>query len=1212
MNTSYAHHRLILSCLYSPSTGVKSCSLYSILNEQSDTAVDLDCPLNIPRSRIMVVGCCDGLVCIAAGKEVCIWNPSTRKSKRLPNVDMGYLFYRYGFCYDESIDDYKVVGFFSTAGPSDGDVEVKVYTSKTDSWRSIVDSSDFMPWNDSGIYVKGALHWAPWGESHKVIVSLDLAKEKFGEVLQPDYGDGHSQSMLAVVSGCLCVVRNYDGARVDVWVMKEYGRRESWIKLVVMVPYNSHPSNFGYSLPLCILKIGEVLVLYLKHCVQSLNTILRQMHLVRYNPKDVTFTYPTLHNCPLYFVAYPYIESLVLLDTLGFDCNTTSKRSKGRIVGCCDGLVCGTIYGGVSILNPSTRRSKRLPDVEMPSPFHSIVMYGFGYDESIDDYKVAVFSRDGNNSGFYFEAKGEVYSLRTNSWRRIGGFTCGLESLVMHVSGTYLNGALHWISCSLYSILNEQSDTAVDLDFPSKVSNHRGTIVGCCDGLVCVASDREVFIWNPSTRKSKRLPDVEIPSPYHYIAMHGFGYDESIDDYKVAVFSCDANNQNRGFEAEGKLYSLRTNSWRRIRGFPSCLHMDVSGTYLNGALHWIVRRIVGCCDGLVCGTIYGGVSIWNPSTRRSKRLPDVEMPSPYHYIVMYGFGYDESIDDYKVAVFSRDCNNSGFYFEAKGEVYSLRTNSWRRIGGFTCGLHMDISGTYLNGALHWTSCSLYSILNEQSDTAVDLDFPSKVSNHRGTIVGCCDGLVCVASDREVFIWNPSTRKSKRLPDVEIPSPYHYIAMHGFGYDESIDDYKVAVFSCDANNQNRGFEAEGNVYSLRTNSWRRIRGFPSCLHMDVSGTYLNGALHWISCSLHSILNEKSDTAVELDFPWNDHRWGTWIVGCCYGLVCVRAGQEVVGVFSHVHTLEIEVKVYTLRTNSWRRIGDFPHLLGFGEEGTYLNGALHWTWAGVAGFSSINNTKGNEAVDLDCPLKASNSRPVSILGCCDGLVCVATDRELSIWNPSTRKSKRLPKMPNPSITSYGFGYDESTDDYKTPSWRRIEGSPHRLPSDGLGTYLNGARHWTGRSDSNVGSIIVSVDLVKEAHGEVLEPDYGDGHVYRSSLDVLNGCLCILHAYRYYTDVWVMKEYGTSESWTKLVVIPYVKHPSGSPYATTPVCILKNGEVLLHNFMHWVRYNSKDGTFVYPTIHNCSARFNVFPYVESLVSPDIASDGGVHWQH
>ncbi|KAI8566681.1 hypothetical protein RHMOL_Rhmol02G0061000 [Rhododendron molle] len=147
---------------YPPSTAVQSCSLYSILNEQSDTAVDLDCPLKGPRHETIVVGCCDGLVCIAAGKEVCIWNPST-----LPNVDMGYLFYRYGFGYDESIDDYKVVGFFCNVRASDVVVKVKVYTSKTDSWKSIVDSSDSIPRNHSVIYVKGALHWAPWGESHQ-------------------------------------------------------------------------------------------------------------------------------------------------------------------------------------------------------------------------------------------------------------------------------------------------------------------------------------------------------------------------------------------------------------------------------------------------------------------------------------------------------------------------------------------------------------------------------------------------------------------------------------------------------------------------------------------------------------------------------------------------------------------------------------------------------------------------------------------------------------------------------------------------------------------------------------------------------------------------------------------------------------------------------------------------------------------------------------
>ncbi|KAI8566686.1 hypothetical protein RHMOL_Rhmol02G0061400 [Rhododendron molle] len=154
-------------------------------------------------------------------------------------------------------------------------------------------------------------------------------------------------------------------------------------------------------------------------------------------------------------------------------------------------------------------------------------------------------------------------------------------------------------------------------------------------------------------------------------------------------------------------------------------------------------------------------------------------------------------------------------------------------------------------------------------------------------------------------------------------------------------------------------------------------------------------------------------------------------------------------------------------------------------------------------TLLNEQSDTAVDLDCPLKASNC-PVRIVGSCDGLVCVATDSQVFIWNPSTRKSKRLTDMPHPPFISYGFGYDESTNDYKvagffgklgtrgfevevkvyasrTPSWRRIEGSPHRLPSDGLGTYLNGALHWIGRSDSNGSPIVVSVDLVKETHGE-----------------------------------------------------------------------------------------------------------------------------------
>lgn len=41
------------------------------------------------------------------------------------------------------------------------------------------------------------------------------------------------------------------------------------------------------------------------------------------------------------------------------------------------------------------------------------------------------------------------------------------------------------------------------------------------------------------------------------------------------------------------------------------------------------------------------------------------------------------------------------------------------------------------------------------------------------------------------------------------------------------------------------------------------------------------------------------------------------------------------------------------------------------------------------------------------------------------------------------------------------------------------------------------------------------------------------------------------------------------------------------------------------HFIRYNPKDGTFIYPRIHNCLEKFMVYPYAESLVSPDIDAD-------
>ncbi|XP_058195161.1 F-box/kelch-repeat protein At3g23880-like [Rhododendron vialii] len=302
------HHRLLIS------HGVRSHSLYSAFHEHSDAAVRLDYPGCDPRGLgdgVRILGSCDGLVCIETARTLFLWNPSTRKSKRLPSVRLppDHLA-AYGFGYDASIDDYKVVGFLSNVHIDIGfHFEVEVYTMRTmrtDSWRRIGDfPHGHHPYRTyrhcSGVFVNGALHWDWRRKTNGIIVSLDLATETYGEVLKPEYRVGLSHEIMCAVNGCLCVIHDYRTC-ADVWVMKEYGVRESWTKLAA-VPYMASASNLKSTTLVCVLRNGEVLL-----------HMLNRKHLVRYNPKDGTISYPPIFFNLEYSGVHSYIESLVSVD----------------------------------------------------------------------------------------------------------------------------------------------------------------------------------------------------------------------------------------------------------------------------------------------------------------------------------------------------------------------------------------------------------------------------------------------------------------------------------------------------------------------------------------------------------------------------------------------------------------------------------------------------------------------------------------------------------------------------------------------------------------------------------------------------------------------------------------------------------------------------------------------------------------------------------
>ena len=155
-NNRYAHHRLILS---TNSISVHSCPLYDVLYDGIVKALEIDYPE--PLDSVQIYGCCNGLFLIAnRDRDLFIWNPSTRRSNRLPCSGSGGLPVSYNFGYDESSDDYKVVGiYYVYKGEAEYDAIVKMYSLKTANWKRIGDFHNGFSMDCCVQYLNGVLHW---------------------------------------------------------------------------------------------------------------------------------------------------------------------------------------------------------------------------------------------------------------------------------------------------------------------------------------------------------------------------------------------------------------------------------------------------------------------------------------------------------------------------------------------------------------------------------------------------------------------------------------------------------------------------------------------------------------------------------------------------------------------------------------------------------------------------------------------------------------------------------------------------------------------------------------------------------------------------------------------------------------------------------------------------------------------------------------------
>ncbi|KAK4730972.1 hypothetical protein R3W88_023960 [Solanum pinnatisectum] len=223
----------------------------------------LDWPSNCKPKNVTIHCSCDGLVLILVSsrglyksserlyEELLLWNPSTRESILLPHLEFRGVYYVCGMGYVATSKDYKILAINLTADDS-FNTSIELLSLKSGSWRRIgcpTGVQRVTGFEDCGMdylaFVHGAFHWL--GKLHSeyyTTVSFNISNKMYGEVplLEQMYDLCMCYHFIdhgvSVLRGMLCFYSTYNYWAEDkdcifkLWVMKDYGVRESWTNFI--------------------------------------------------------------------------------------------------------------------------------------------------------------------------------------------------------------------------------------------------------------------------------------------------------------------------------------------------------------------------------------------------------------------------------------------------------------------------------------------------------------------------------------------------------------------------------------------------------------------------------------------------------------------------------------------------------------------------------------------------------------------------------------------------------------------------------------------------------------------------------------------------------------------------------------------------------------------------------------------------------------------
>ncbi|KAF9594581.1 hypothetical protein IFM89_033551 [Coptis chinensis] len=240
--------RIIFATVSNKRYSLSSIDYYNQTSSSTEDRYKLSLPC-----ELLIVGSCNGLVCLSDYMTfMAICNPATLEYTSVPfdlieKIPTGCTrWFALGFGHDPHSDKYKVVRvdmYFSAANTGDpGHCDLHVYTLGTKQWRRI-ENTCRLSISYSIPYLNGALHWyrltdksrwdhEPQRRASKSIMAFDIRRENFEEVPMISFPAGLTNERLGVLQGCLSCTCCYDDGYTDIWLMKQYGVKESWTKLV--------------------------------------------------------------------------------------------------------------------------------------------------------------------------------------------------------------------------------------------------------------------------------------------------------------------------------------------------------------------------------------------------------------------------------------------------------------------------------------------------------------------------------------------------------------------------------------------------------------------------------------------------------------------------------------------------------------------------------------------------------------------------------------------------------------------------------------------------------------------------------------------------------------------------------------------------------------------------------------------------------------------